>query len=260
MSTKIILGLRPSWFDVMNKYKYPDNFIMDRLNDLPKLLAHKPQIIIPIFLDHCYFLDNNRKVLEQHNIKFLSPTFNAIDTFDDKLKFHNFMVQNNFGHLTPKKLDKLEPPCIVKKTRSDYGIGTYIVTSADKVPKTIDWNLSIILEPIKGKEEYSGHFLVKDGDIKFHIIYKSLFHMDLFIHGHQHKPYGRIKVDIEAHILDPFKQIMKAINFTGVCCANYKIVNNLPIIFEINPRFGGSLIGIEDDLQVFINEYLTCSA
>jgi hypothetical protein len=31
------------------------------------------------------------------------------------------------------------------------------------------------------------------------------------------------------------------LNFQGLCCFNYKLVDGQPVIFELNPRFGGSL-------------------
>ena len=36
--------------------------------------------------------------------------------------------------------------------------------------------------------------------------------------------------------------ILKKIAYKGLCCFNYKIVDDKPLIFEMNPRFGASLI------------------
>ncbi|MNC96669.1 hypothetical protein D3C83_141030 [compost metagenome] len=41
--------------------------------------------------------------------------------------------------------------------------------------------------------------------------------------------------------LDSFCEILTLLKFEGLCCFNYKIKDSRPLIFEINPRFGGSL-------------------
>jgi len=38
-----------------------------------------------------------------------------------------------------------------------------------------------------------------------------------------------------------FTDMLNSIGFEGICCFNYKEVNNKPLIIEINPRFGASL-------------------
>ena len=41
--------------------------------------------------------------------------------------------------------------------------------------------------------------------------------------------------------LDKFSAILNSIGYEGLCCFDYKVINGKPQIFEINPRFGGSL-------------------
>jgi hypothetical protein len=38
-----------------------------------------------------------------------------------------------------------------------------------------------------------------------------------------------------------FAEILKKLDYKGTCCFNFKIEDGAPRIFEINPRFGGSL-------------------
>lgn len=38
-----------------------------------------------------------------------------------------------------------------------------------------------------------------------------------------------------------FRKIFELTKFSGPACINFKIVEGKPVIFEINPRFGGSL-------------------
>lgn len=41
--------------------------------------------------------------------------------------------------------------------------------------------------------------------------------------------------------LDLFAEILRTIQFEGLCCVNYKVAQGQPYLLEINPRFGGSL-------------------
>jgi len=41
--------------------------------------------------------------------------------------------------------------------------------------------------------------------------------------------------------LDLFARMLRAIQFEGLCCVNYKVAQGRPMLLEINPRFGGSL-------------------
>ncbi len=43
--------------------------------------------------------------------------------------------------------------------------------------------------------------------------------------------------------LDVFADILQIAGFTdGTCCVDYKVVDGIPKIFEVNPRFGWSLL------------------
>ena len=41
--------------------------------------------------------------------------------------------------------------------------------------------------------------------------------------------------------LNDFENILSLMNYQGICCFNYKILDGKPKIFEINPRFGGTM-------------------
>jgi hypothetical protein len=53
--------------------------------------------------------------------------------------------------------------------------------------------------------------------------------------------------------LDLFSEILARLEFEGTACFDYKIVNGKPVIFEINPRFGGSLCS---DITGYLDAYV----
>jgi hypothetical protein len=89
-----------------------------------------------------------------------------------------------------------------------------------------------------GKSEYATHILCKDNKIVYSLNVKYTFANDMPIKGKDKPLYMTI---IKSYYLDTFTTILNTINFEGLCCFNYKIVDGKPLIFEINPRFGGSL-------------------
>ena len=53
-----------------------------------------------------------------------------------------------------------------------------------------------------------------------------------------------------------FKDIFKMLNYSGFACVDFTIVNEIPYIFEINPRPGGSLIRNETYFNRFITKLM----
>ena len=93
-------------------------------------------------------------------------------------------------------------------------------------------------EIIKGTIEFATHILfVNDRIVKsLNIMYE--FEQDTPIKGQTPSLYLMIH---RCPYLELFSSILKAIEFQGLCCVNYKVANGQPYILAINPRFGGSL-------------------
>jgi predicted ATP-grasp superfamily ATP-dependent carboligase len=80
----------------------------------------------------------------------------------------------------------------------------------------------------------------------------------LFIKGQNYNSHSSTLIDLHQKYVKIFDKILLKINFRGICCIDYKIVNNKPIIFEINPRFGGSAIYMlpEQTIDAYIKEVI----
>lgn len=51
-----------------------------------------------------------------------------------------------------------------------------------------------------------------------------------------------------------FNKIFKKLDYSGFACANFIINSNKILIFEINPRIGGSLIHNKEYFMKFLNK------
>jgi predicted ATP-grasp superfamily ATP-dependent carboligase len=91
---------------------------------------------------------------------------------------------------------------------------------------------------IPGRFEFATHILfANDRVVKaLNIMYE--FESEYSIKGQDPDLY---KVIHRCGYLDLFADVLRSIDFQGLCCVNYKVMRGRPYILEINPRFGGSL-------------------
>jgi hypothetical protein len=91
---------------------------------------------------------------------------------------------------------------------------------------------------IVGREEYATHLIARGGEIITSLNIRYMFKEELPVKGKNR--------EICKHVcpcphLDLFAEVLRAIEFDGLCCFNYKMHGKVPMILEINPRFGASL-------------------
>jgi len=91
---------------------------------------------------------------------------------------------------------------------------------------------------IEGQTEYATHIIFRNNEIASYINVEYFFSDNVSIKGQD-----RIicKTICDCPHLELFSAMLASIGFEGLCCFNYKEVDGKPFVFEINPRFGGSL-------------------
>ena len=143
---------------------------INRLDSASIHLIAQSNIVIPMGPDEVYFLNriNCRKSIFTHDD-------NVIKILDDKILFAEYMTHNfpDFipatyliqpsGNLSPKL--SCSYPAIFKLAKSCAGFGSYILLSAQDLKP--DDRPYIVQEYINGSEEFTAHFYVKNGSIKF---------------------------------------------------------------------------------------------
>jgi hypothetical protein len=209
-----------------------ENFCIERIQNY--------DIIVPLTIPDIKFLIGVRQLISNNPIPI--PSMDSLDLCDDKERFNSILVENNFGNYIPKMLNEPQYPYILKKKEDQFGINSHIIINSQQERQ---W-LEKISNPdyfkqqlIPGQREYATHLLYSKGQIVNSLTIEYFFDAEYYIKG-KNREISRQKVK-RCPYLNIFSSILGFIGFEGLCCINFKIIDSQPLIFEINPRFGGSL-------------------
>lgn len=198
-------------------------------------------IVVPLSLHAQKYANEHPNLITLK--KALIPSNYCIDLCNNKKSLYDFLVKNNFGMFVPKRNSDLIFPYILKKKIGVWGIGISIIyNSQDELEnwEKIQSDDYFREEYILGKEEYTAHVVIKNKSIVFLKAIKFIFSEKYFVRGKDYEHTTAQEVN-HSHFKQTFENILIAIGYQGICCFNYKIVNHNLMIFEINPRYGGSL-------------------
>jgi hypothetical protein len=238
---KVLFGYEPPRINLLeeniDQTKY--NFSFANFDDInPEIY----DLIVPLKLDDYAFLG---KYLRYNNSKFIYPSKENVELTNDKSLFNNFLLKNGFENNLPKIYDEdVKYPFIYKKRIDIAGINSKIIYTKeekDLFESKIDPIQYYKQEIIEGEYEYTTHILSKAG--KIHYFSNLVFHFSskMFIKGNQCDCNSHT-INYDKRNMPLFEKILKRLNYSGICCFNYKIDTNTVKIFEVNPRFGHSLI------------------
>ncbi len=173
----------------------------------------------------------------------------AMDMLADKARFGEWMSAQGLGRFTPQTFPLGAPPsfpCVLKRTDLCAGHGVAIAESASHLrfltlmPTWVD-EPCILQAFVSGKSEFATHVICAQG----RILWEHSFRYDRAganpICGEQ-GVFTIAEVTTAPRALRVIATIVERLELSGPVCVDYKISQNRPIIFEINPRFGGSLM------------------
>jgi hypothetical protein len=84
------------------------------------------------------------------------------------------------------------------------------------------------------------HQIQVDTKVVFFRTISYVFRETFFVKGRDYSPLKIVEVD-HAFLKPLFEEVLRTMRYEGFSCFNYKLVNGQPRLFEVNPRFGGSL-------------------
>jgi biotin carboxylase len=97
----------------------------------------------------------------------------------------------------------------------------------------------LVQEYVEGDVEYVTQVMCKDGDVLWNVTFEGPVPEDGKVNM---GPFAENKiVTMETEVLEVFRNIFKLANYSGPANVNFKLRDGKPIIFESNPRFGGSM-------------------
>lgn len=223
--------------------------------DLSRVRMRDFDAVVPLQLTHYSSL---AEFPELRGRKFFHPSPEVVSLCDDKMKLAQFLIAEGFGQYVPALRSCGPPyPYVLKKRVGWWGIHCQIVNGPDDER---DLNLSgdewFAQNFVPGHIEFATHILRTGGQVRYtstvaHQMAKASFVMgaqDTVLHS---------RLIPGCKYLDLFSEILAKLDYEGTACIDYKVINGRPAIFEINPRFGGSL---SFDITGYLDAYLGCLA
>lgn len=214
-------------------------------------------VIYPQIVSSENFLHKNKKTLEKHHIKYLVNEKKLISTFVNKRKFYLFMMENGMDSYIPKLFKNKEDvmyPAIVKAETGGNGRNMQIVNNAEELESsTID---GVISEYIEGIYEYASNIIWENGKILKSVTYQKTAKSEQYIQNLSSSiAVKRIETPFKSIFSEIIESVSETKGFTQ-CCFDYKIVNGVPKIFEVNARLGFTVWQHSDDLRPLLDIYL----
>jgi predicted ATP-grasp superfamily ATP-dependent carboligase len=202
---------------------------------------------IPLSVNSQLEINKNKKLHKVFNK--IIPSSKCINLCDNKDLFRMFLKENGFYFNSVQCASELPFPYVFKLKRGEYGAGVYIIKTEDdeKEIRNLNHDLYFKEEFIPGKTEYASHIFIQDGEIKFLKTIEYSYSSDFFIKGPNFTPEKRLEVD-HSYYFSFFSELLIKMNYSGICCINYKIYDKKLKVLEVNPRFGGSCIRFINDL------------
>jgi hypothetical protein len=174
------------------------------------------------------------------------PEPDVVRLLDCPVDFYNWMEENGFRRIVPAPwLPRHGFPCILKENRStSSGEGVHVIRTQRELDEvSVGMSSWCLRRPIAGFDEWAVHLVVNHGvvlrDIWYHIRLPSPLHIKS----------GVMPVNRRHHGLSGLDRVFSKLNYHGFATVNLKMVDGNPVIFEINPRIGGSLATHPADLK-----------
>ena len=169
------------------------------------------------------------------------PTLETVLLYDDKFQWSETLAAKGFSEYLPKSCEPHLYPYVLKKRIDAFGQHVHFVLNAHDAQThadLLDHPDYLRQEVVSGPFEYATHILMRQGQIVSAINVQYAFGNANPVKGRDRASYTRV---CSCPYLELFADILTATGFDGLCCVNYKVRDNRPLLLEINPRFGGSL-------------------
>jgi hypothetical protein len=224
---------------------------VSRFVDLAAVRLDDLDVVIPLQVAHYRPLARHPE-LRGH--KFFHPSPDVVALCEDKLRLANFLVAEGFSSIVPPVRPSGAPyPYVWKRRHGDWGFHCHIVKGSQgerALDLTDDAWFAQTLVP--GTVELATHILRAGGEIR----YASTFAFEMagpaLVLGAHETPLSTQFARGCEH-LDLFSEILARLAYEGTACFDYKVVDGQAFVFEINPRYGGSLSA---DVTAYVDAYV----
>jgi biotin carboxylase len=206
-------------------------------------------------------LCDSRLLLQQSRVPVILPSRESC-ALERKRVWSAWMCSNGFEKFLPQRQDG-EFPCIIKFGNSQGGSDVHLVNSEAELANAPDD--AVIQRYIPGKDEYAWYFLACKGQVRWYQCYVHRFAEDYEEIPHikssikQCLPLATDRCEIADADVAALKQLVAAMNFTGIGFFQMKFSRQKMFIIELNVRLGGSAVfSNEPCLASFLEDYIRC--
>lgn len=208
---------------------------------LPKQKIYFKDCVIPLMENHIRVTPKSRSSLK--------PTLEVLEKFSNKKKFNELLKDLSLTHYQPKiylAQEIAEFPLVLKRTNLNAGQGIKILFTRDELVTSLSQDMwrdkeNILQELIKNTKEFVWHAVYKNGIRLWETTIEHEKQSDLVLRG-SNTTIRSTKIESNSEALKVFDQIMSKTNYSGPCNIDFSYKSKELKIFEINPRFGGSLM------------------
>jgi hypothetical protein len=235
---RILFSVKPKWQRAISFGFSLSPYKVMFAEFAPAVLDGK-DLIVPLTIDDAKTLNGHAKLLADSLIPVAEN--HVIELCDDKVQLNAALIAAGFGQYVPEMGTDIAFPWILKKRIDEWGANSRIICDAQQAQMYAE----LISDPhyfcqsvVVATREYATHILIRGGRIVHALNIEYVFAADFYIKG-KNRPI--CKTISPCPYLELFTDILNAIGYNGLCCINYKVQDNRPLLLEINPRFGGSL-------------------
>lgn len=246
---RILFGCHLGWEPTLKKV-FADTAHTISFKKIAECDPAQYDLIIPLTLTEVIALQ--QKLPDAYAYPLPLPGPEVMERCNNKELFYAFMQDSGFGAYIPYTGKPEGFPYYLKKKVSYGGLDSELITDAAVESAHLDKLFSddyLVQAAVPGNKEFATHILFRSGSIVAAFTICHHHRTPLYIRGHKKAASAYSDLCKNQH-LPLFGDILRSLGFEGICCFDYKIVEGSPVIFEINPRIGGSAM---EYLLFFIN-------
>lgn len=256
---RVLFGDKPQWREMLFRAADPLRYDV-AMQDLASARLADHDLVVPLMIADHEWLDRSGQGLPA------IPVPAAVRQLcDDKPQLNQRLIDLGFGDHVPRMLDRLPDnlvaePVIVKPRVGGWGADSVVLARGQVGGQVASWLRSgshFVQSLVAGRHEMATHVLMHRGQPALWATVEYDMGFSHRVKGvtarEQHRSWLR---ETPAQAL--WLRMLQAIGFSdGTCCIDYRIADGRPMLFEINPRFGFSLM---DRLNPYLDAYGACVA
>lgn len=183
----------------------------------------------------------------------LLPSLNAIEILGNKARFADYVRRHGLAAWCPgnyASFEKATFPCVLKRTNLNAGRGVEIATSPDEARHFSSLELFaghayLIQALVPCTIQYVVHCVCVEGRIVWHVVYAYDFNRQEVMRANY--LYALRRATISASMLRKLEAFVMPLAYSGPCSVDCTWDDDGGLmVFEINPRLGGSLMRPEN--------------